>query len=736
MKNQTIPEEITSIYKGKLSLAEALKDLDAVKKAFEISERIENRLAAQDDLINSLEARSNLYTSYNFVNSKLEDFKSSIPQMIKEKLEEFSCQYLTQLHEKVTHNEIEKIISNRCTWTAFNGLTQNLGSLKSRFEKHIFSDFEGLKTKMKVQFGDKYEELFEESVKIKEELSNFKLRMSVVEQKLNEMFVDDGLGESEDYDSQEENDNIMQNLDGNRQDSLESSDENEPVIPKVEPEIKPSLQIAISDASPKESPPPQEAESLKPIEKIEPIEKPNPPQIEIPAKIVEVPQEIPKKPILKEVPIKESPIINDPIITNPIIQKVIITDPVPEPVAIKPKIEINPIIPMEPDLKSAALKPNSPEISVHAEVSKPKPIEASTNHETTAHRSNALEVPDRASSRHKKGSSIGDPTLSRKNSMSSSVGVSNNMTGGLRNINKKLTALQKDVETNKLTLDEFKVTLEEYRGEFGRIYDKIGSVRERCEEIERVRQGMELSFIKALRRSGKDKKEVKAQQSGVSAADLKKIYSQISEKTQKLPLMESALEKSMLEIELLRSTIKEKINEVVGSLHMFESFRRDQLKDSSQLRNEIVEIQQNLINFNSHIENEVGNIKGPMTDLISDQQREREILEENLKRQQVQLREVVDEYSLSMKTLVPEGFPIHSRITTARPLTRKTNESPRVSVKHKFFETNNAHRVLNPGIKAEDNWLAQFPDGKTIALPKVAIKKTVKNSDAELKKNL
>ena len=124
-------------------------------------------------------------------------------------------------------------------------------------------------------------------------------------------------------------------------------------------------------------------------------------------------------------------------------------------------------------------------------------------------------------------------------------------------------------------------------------------------------------------------------------------------------------------------------------------------------------------------------IKGPMTDLISDQQREREILEENLKRQQVQFREMYDEYSLSMKTLLPESFPLQSRITTARPQTRKTSESPRVSVKHKFFESNNIHRVQHPTLKAEDNWLAGFPDGKTVALPKVGIKKIGKQGSED-----
>ena len=115
MKNFNVSDDISSIYKGKLSLAEALKDLDTVKKAFEISERIECRLSAQDEIINILQSRNDLYAPYTFVVSKLEEAKTSMAKLIKDKVEEFSAQYLTQLNEKLSRNEIEPFISNRCT---------------------------------------------------------------------------------------------------------------------------------------------------------------------------------------------------------------------------------------------------------------------------------------------------------------------------------------------------------------------------------------------------------------------------------------------------------------------------------------------------------------------------------------------------------------------------------------------------------------------------------------------
>ena len=219
--NQT--DDLSMVARGKLSVADALKELETVKKAFEVSARIEEKLEVQEIILQDLQAKNEFFVSYSYVNTRIEDTKSQLVKIIKDKFEELSASYFAQLNEKLNKNEIESYIATRCTWMAFNALSQSVGSLKSRVDKHIFSDFEGLKTKMKVQFGDKYTELMNMTSTVKDEFSQIKLRLNVVEQKLQEMFVDDGLGDSEDYDSQEENDNINQNLGG--RDSLEDEEE-------------------------------------------------------------------------------------------------------------------------------------------------------------------------------------------------------------------------------------------------------------------------------------------------------------------------------------------------------------------------------------------------------------------------------------------------------------------------------------------------------------------------------
>lgn len=728
-----VSDEITSIFKGKASLAEALKEIEAVKKAFEISGRLESKLGIQDEIIRELQEKSDMYASYSFVVAKFEETKQSVMKIIKDKFEDFSANYFSQLNEKLNRNEIENYVSNRCTWVAFNSLTQNVGSLKSRIDKHIFSDFEGLKTKMKVQFGDKYSEIISENVKIKDELSQMKMRLSVVEQKIHEMFVDDGLGESEDYDSQEENDNIMQNL--NNKDSLES-DEDEP---KPEPQ-KPNITIIEARRDSLVN------QENKPIP-VQPAPDP------VPVQTSDIkPIEIPKaaEEIKSSEPPKKDPVVVDP--PKPvasILQPTTIEQPKPEPI---PKPQQAPPATLPPEVKSEPQVPASvpesqkPPLPIQSQPLPnkiPEPPKPPGSEHGSASRSNALEIPDRApvrrreddtSSRHRKNSS-GDQALSRKNSLSSSQGYGGGVNaGGMRGLNKKLTGLQKDLETFKGLIDANKLSIDEIKEEFGRVYEKIDVVRQRCEEIENNRQSMELSFIKALRRSGKDKKApAKPQGIGINSKDLKKIHDLINEKYSKIATVEVQMEKVSQDMELIKGNFKDKINDIINSLKGLDSFRKDSLKGSTDLSTKLSIIDEKIFGLQIDLNKELQTIKGPMSDLISDQQREKEILEENLKRQQATFRDIVDECSLSMKNVIPETF-LQSRISTARPNTRKTNDSPRVSVKHKFYETNNTYRISNPNLKTDENWLSMYPDGRSLALPKVGVKKSENHLANEIKK--
>ncbi|OMJ75854.1 hypothetical protein SteCoe_24916 [Stentor coeruleus] len=725
-------DEITSIFKGKVSLAEALKEIDVVKKSFEISEKLVSKLDTQEEIIRELQEKSDMYASYGFVVTKFEETKQSVMKIIKDKFEDFSTNYFSQLNEKLNRNEIENYTSNRCTWVAFNSLTQNVGSLKSRIDKHIFSDFEGLKTKVKVQFGDKYSEIISENVKIKDELTQMKMRLTVVEQKIHEMFVDDGLGDSEDYDSQEENDNIMQNL--NNKDSLESDEDegkNETSKPNITIiEARRDSLVNQENKTISAHPDPVQTTDFKLVNTGKVVEE------------AKIPEEIKEVPII----IDPKPVVLTPQTTTEISK----TESIPRPEVLKPQQEslvtLSSEVKPEPQFPVPVTESQKPPLHTQVQTTPNKipehPKPPGSEH-GSASRNNALEIPDRApvrrreddtSSRHRKNSS-GDQALSRKNSLSSSQGYGGGgVNGGMRGMNKKLTSLQKDLETFKGLIDTNKLTIDEMKEEFGKIYEKIDIVRQRCEEIENNRQTMELSFIKALRRSGKDKKTpTKPQGNAINTKDLKKIHDLINEKYSKITTVEVQMDKVTQDMEHIKGNFKDKINDIINSLKGLDSFRKDSLKGSTDFSTKLNSIDEKIFGLQNVLNKELQIIKGPMSDLISDQQREKEILEENLKRQQATFRDIVDECSLSMKNIIPETF-LQSRISTARPNTRKTNDSPRVSVKHKFYETNNAYRISNPNLKTDENWLSVYPDGRSLALPKVGVKKSDNHGSNELKK--
>ena len=79
----------------------------------------------------------------------------------------------------------------------------------------------------------------------------------------------------------------------------------------------------------------------------------------------------------------------------------------------------------------------------------------------------------------------------------------------------------------------------------------------------------------------------------------------------------------------------------------------------------------------------------------------------------MKLREILDQCCVSMKNLCPE-IMIRSRISIDRPRTQKSVDSPRVSLKHKYFDVNNEYKIFNLNLQAKENWLSEYPDGRQL----------------------
>ena len=412
--------------------------------------------------------------------------------------------------------------------------------MKSRVEKHILSDFEGFKTKVKLELSKKANEKKEEDINI-EDFHQLKNRVTALEQKYHDMFMEEGLDESDEYDSQEEMDNMMDDIDRaamrERNDSDEvinegdDADDNEKIDVSATPTTQNS-DLVKNFPTPFTSPQNGSPDNLTTAnETLKPLNKEN----------NQGNEEIEKKNEINEESKNDTKNESKSEIKTDEAKVKIVNEETTKPLEKKTE-EVNPdlkvaqqIIPVLKDNKSDVIE-SIRQIPAE-EIEKPKIIDLpkdfskdlqndsprskpDKNSEEKAHPKpsrNTIEVdaPDTSHPKYArtKGSSKNDgQTLSRKNSIVSSRSGTNQGGGpnNLRNVNKKITGLQKELEGYKTALDESKQTLLDYQAELAKAYEKIAEVKNQCLEVESKRIGMEASFIKALTK--KPKKTLQCQE--------------------------------------------------------------------------------------------------------------------------------------------------------------------------------------------------------------------------------
>ena len=205
--------DIAAIAKGKVSIAEALKQIESVGQAFKKASQIEQKLMLHDSLLSEIKSSIDSFTTFSLLNSKLEEFSHRFEKIITAKFEEFTSQYMIQLNDKANQNDMETMLSSKVSWMAFTTVSQQVSSVKAKLDKHIMSEFEGFKTKIKLELDHKANEKRPEDELNMEEIHQLKARVTSLEQKVQEMFMDENLEDSEDYDSQEAMDNMIDDFD-------------------------------------------------------------------------------------------------------------------------------------------------------------------------------------------------------------------------------------------------------------------------------------------------------------------------------------------------------------------------------------------------------------------------------------------------------------------------------------------------------------------------------------------
>lgn len=598
MSNELI-QKISEIPRGKTSLTEALKELELSKEAFIHAGNIQERLNMQEAWIYEIKSALDHLTPQSLFTSKLDEYSTYLDRAIKSRIEELSISVITQLNSKISLTDAENLMNKKVTWASFNLLSQQVGLMKSRMDKHIFADFEGFKAKVKLEYSN--------NTQVKkipdlnnEEILQIKNRLLGIEQQIKEMFNEEELID-EDYDSQEELDNIMDDL--------------ERAVVKGKKSIDLDEEIEVNENGG--------------------------PDVE----------------------------------TGKVMENVIVKDVV--------QIELKPA-----DLYKNEEISNSP--------------------------------------RNRPSSRAGSKVLIRKNSRESSVASKGISTTALRQLTKKVTAMQKEIEDNKQEFEEYKMENQKIYEMIGRNEAKIIENNEKLKEFYEKIEVLQSGFLRAIRRSGavKEKKPKEPKEKHILSKSYTKEFDGLSkdleEKYKRIIRLESDSTKIQSDLMSIKLFVKEKLKEFIGSFNdcsgKINSFHKEieNIKKTNEALEKMVNQQVNVVKGN------VERLNGPLTDLVSDQHREMVSLTEEVRRSQGLFRSMLEgcmsRSEIDKVAIMPLQEYLKEKNDSSRPNHSRVNSAtPSISVKYRYYKANKQEEFVNP----EENWLSYMPDGRPIWLPRV-----------------
>jgi hypothetical protein len=202
--------ELEYVPKGNKSLAEAFKELDLVKKAFERSSRIEQKILKNESDISDIKNRLEVLSSLSYVDSKTEKLQLSIDSIIKSKLEEYTSSFLFEINKKINETDAKKLFDTKVNWQAFNELKNTYASIKMKLDTHIGLEFQNNKQKVEEELR-KFQAINSQNHLIcLESLSDIKNRFEFMENKVREVLDDQkSISQSQ---SEEDFEKMMKNL--------------------------------------------------------------------------------------------------------------------------------------------------------------------------------------------------------------------------------------------------------------------------------------------------------------------------------------------------------------------------------------------------------------------------------------------------------------------------------------------------------------------------------------------
>ena len=132
--------------------------MELVKQAFQRSEELKQALSKNDVEMHSLLSTMHQMVSMAHFNTRMSEYSDIIEKSIRQKFDEFSSYYFSQLTSKLSVEDLEPHLNKKVGWSAFNSVSQQVGSIQARLDKHIYSEYEGFKNKMKLDLASKASE--------------------------------------------------------------------------------------------------------------------------------------------------------------------------------------------------------------------------------------------------------------------------------------------------------------------------------------------------------------------------------------------------------------------------------------------------------------------------------------------------------------------------------------------------------------------------------------------------
>ena len=147
-------DELSSVKKGQVCIAEALKELEVVKEAFIRSSRIEERILYHDTDISEIKLKLEILASQSYTNTKNSDVKNYIESLIDSKFGEFSYQMMMEMNRKISDEEVKRLLDLKAPWQEVNKIRHNLDSMKMKLDSYLEVEYPAHKAKLQSKLSE------------------------------------------------------------------------------------------------------------------------------------------------------------------------------------------------------------------------------------------------------------------------------------------------------------------------------------------------------------------------------------------------------------------------------------------------------------------------------------------------------------------------------------------------------------------------------------------------------